>query len=256
MFEGFELERVDVGEAVLRVRYGGSGPAVMLLHGHPRTHATWHGVAPLLAEEYTVVCPDLRGYGESSKPASTPDHEPYSKQALARDCIALMRLLGHDRFAVVGHDRGCYVAQRLALDSPEAVTHLAALDGVPIGDALARCDARFAQAWWHWFFLGQTDKLAERVISTDPDAWYGVDASVMGEEAYADLRSALHDPGRARDVRGLPSGAGNRSRAGRCRPRFRPPDPVSGACRVGTRGRLGRALRGPDRDLEASLLVR
>jgi len=194
MFEGFELERVDVGEAVLRVRYGGSGPAVLLLHGHPRTHATWHGVAPLLAEEYTVVCPDLRGYGESSKPASTPDHEPYSKRAMARDCIALMRLLGHDRFAVVGHDRGCYVAQRLALDSPEAVTHLAALDGVPIGDALARCDARFAQAWWHWFFLGQTDKLAERVISTDPDAWYGVDASVMGEEAYADLRSALHDP--------------------------------------------------------------
>lgn len=81
MFEGFELERVDVGEAVLRVRYGGSGPAVMLLHGHPRTHATWHGVAPLLAEEYTVVCPDLRGYGESSKPASTPDHEPYPKRA-------------------------------------------------------------------------------------------------------------------------------------------------------------------------------
>ena len=194
MFDGFELERIDVGETVLRVRYGGSGPAVLLLHGHPRTHATWHRVAPLLAEGHTVVCPDLRGYGESSKPPTTPDHEPYSKRAMARDCIALMQSLGHDRFAVVGHDRGCYVAQRLALDQPGAVTRLAVLDGVPIGDALARCDARFAQAWWHWFFLGQTAKPAERLISADPDAWYQVDASAMGEEAYADLRRALHDP--------------------------------------------------------------
>jgi len=105
-----------------------------------------------------------------------------------------MRMLGHDRFAVAGHDRGCYVAQRLALDHPDAVSHLVVLDGVPIGDALERCDARFAQAWWHWFFLGQTDKPAERVISADPDAWYRVDASAMGEEAYADLRRALHDP--------------------------------------------------------------
>ena len=194
MFDGFELERIDVGEAVLRVRHGGSGPALLLVHGHPRTHVTWHRVAPLLAEERTVVCPDLRGYGQSSKPATTPDHEPYSKRAMARDCIALMRSLGHDRFAVVGHDRGCYVAQRLALEHPEAVTQLAVLDGVPIGDALARCDARFAEAWWHWFFLGQTAKPAERVISADPDAWYRVGPSAMGEEAYADLRKALHDP--------------------------------------------------------------
>ena len=194
MFAGFELERIDVGEAVLRVRHGGSGPALLLLHGHPRTHATWHRVAPLLEAERTVVCPDLRGYGESSKPATTPDHEPYSKRAMARDCLALMRMLGHDRFAVAGHDRGCYVAQRLALDHPDAVSHLVVLDGVPIGDALAACDARFAQAWWHWFFLGQTDKPAERVISADPDAWYRVDASAMGEKAYADLRRALHDP--------------------------------------------------------------
>jgi len=113
---------------------------------------------------------------------------------MARDCIALMRSLGHDRFAVVGHDRGCYVAQRLALEHPEAVTQLAVLDGVPIGDALACCDARFAEAWWHWFFLGQTAKPAERVISVDPDAWYRVGPSAMGEEAYADLRKALHDP--------------------------------------------------------------
>jgi haloacetate dehalogenase len=194
MFDGFALERIDVGEAELRVRHGGSGPPLVLLHGHPRTHATWHRVAPLLAERHTVVCPDLRGYGESSKPPTTPDHEPYSKRAMARDVVALMRALGHERFAVAGHDRGLYVAQRAALDHPDAVTSLAALDGVPIGEALARCDARFAQSWWHWFFLGQTAKPAERVICADPDAWYRPDRELMGEEAYADLRRALHDP--------------------------------------------------------------
>jgi haloacetate dehalogenase len=115
MFDDFALDRVDVGEAELRVRHGGSGPPVLLLHGHPRTHATWHRVAPLLADDgYTVVCPDLRGYGGSSKPETTPDHEPYSKRAMARDCVALMRTFGHERFAVVGHDRGAYVATRLA----------------------------------------------------------------------------------------------------------------------------------------------
>jgi haloacetate dehalogenase len=194
MFEGFSLERADVGEAVLRVRHGGSGPAVLLLHGHPRTHATWHRVAPLLARSHTVVCPDLRGYGESSKPPTTPDHRPYSKRAMAGDCLALMAALGHERFAVVGHDRGAYVALRTALDHPAAVTALAVLDAVPIGEALARCDARFAAAWWHWFFYGQTAKRAERVIAADPDAWYQAGPEPMGEEAYADYRRAIHDP--------------------------------------------------------------
>ena len=194
MFEGFELEFLDVGEATLRVRHGGSGPPVLLLHGHPRTHATWHRVAPLLAARHTVVCPDLRGYGESSKPPSIPGHEPYSKRAMARDFIALMGLLGHDRFAVVGHDRGAYVAFRTALDHPAAVERLAVLDAVPIADALARCDARFAASWWHWFFFGQTEKPAERVISADPDGWYGAHPHQMGDEAYADYRRAIHDP--------------------------------------------------------------
>lgn len=145
MFDDFTLERVDLGAVELRVRYGGSGPAVLLLHGHPRTHTTWHRVAPLLAERYSVVCPDTRGYGQSSKPATMDDHEPYSKRAMARDCIALMRRLGHESFAVVGHDRGAYVALRTALDYPDAVTHLVAMDAVPIGEALARCDATFAK---------------------------------------------------------------------------------------------------------------
>lgn len=194
MFEGFALDRVDVGEAVLRVRHGGSGPPVLLLHGHPRTHATWHRVAPHLADGWTVVCPDLRGYGQSSGPPSTPDHGAYSKRAMAGDAVRLMRRLGHERFAVVGHDRGSYVAMRTALDHPDAVTALGVLDSVPIGEALARADARFAAAWWHWFFLGQAAKPAERVINADPDAWYGGDPAAMGEEAYADYRAAIHDP--------------------------------------------------------------
>jgi haloacetate dehalogenase len=194
VFEGFELERVDVGEAVLRVRHGGSGPPVLLLHGHPRTHTTWYRVAPLLAERHTVVCPDSRGYGESSKPRSTPDHEPYSKRAMARDCVALMHSLGHERFAVVGHDRGAYVAFRCALDHPGSVSELVALDAVPIGEALARADAKFASAWWHWFFFGQTEKPAERVISADPEAWYRPNRELMGEENYADYLRAIHDP--------------------------------------------------------------
>jgi haloacetate dehalogenase len=198
MFEGFALERVDVGEAELRVRHGGAGSPLLLLHGHPRTHATWHRVAPLLAGSHTVVCPDLRGYGQSSKPPTTADHEPYSKRAMARDCVALMRALGHERFAVVGHDRGSYVAHRTALDHPEAVSHLCVLDGVPIGDALARCDARFAAAWWHWFFMAQETPLPEMVINADPDAWYGTrdrhSPEAMGEEAWQDYQRAIHDP--------------------------------------------------------------
>jgi haloacetate dehalogenase len=194
MFDDFATDRIDVGEAELFVRHGGSGPPVLLLHGHPRTHATWHRVAPLLAPDHTVVCPDTRGYGRSSKPPTTADHTPYSKRVMAGDMIALMRSLGHDRFAVVGHDRGAYVAQRLALDHPGAVTRLVVLDSVPIGEALARCDARFAALWWHWFFLGQTAKPAERVINADPDAWYRTGPEQMGAEAYEDFRRAIHDP--------------------------------------------------------------
>ncbi len=194
MFDGFELDRIDVGDAVLHTRHGGSGPPVVLLHGHPRTHATWHRVAPLLARSHTVICPDLRGYGRSSKPPTTPDHEPYSKRAMARDVVALMRALGHRRFSVVGHDRGSYVALRTALDHPDAVSSLVVMDSVPIGEALRRCDATFAASWWHWFFLGQTAKPAERIINADPDAWYLAGPEAMGAEAYEDYRRAIHDP--------------------------------------------------------------
>jgi haloacetate dehalogenase len=194
VFDGFTLERVDVGEATLRVRHGGSGPPILLLHGHPRTHATWHRVAPLLADGFAVVCPDLRGYGESSHPPERPGHATYSKRAMANDCVQLMSRLGHERFAVVGHDRGAAVAIRLALDHGDRLTHAVIMDGLPISERLARCDAKFAAMWWHWFFFAQTDKPAERVINADPDAWYQVDAELMGAEAYADLRRALHNP--------------------------------------------------------------
>lgn len=201
MFEGFALETVGLPEVSLRVRHGGSGPPVLLLHGHPRTHATWHRVAPLLAGSHTVVCPDLRGYGRSSKPPTTPDHAPYAKRAMAGDCVALMRRLGHGRFAVVGHDRGAYVAFRLAMDHPEVVDRLAVMDAVPIVEALERCDAKFAAAWWHWFFLAQADK-PERAILADPDAWYGGSPERMGAEAYEDYRAAIHDPATVRAMLG------------------------------------------------------
>jgi haloacetate dehalogenase len=199
VFEGFRESRRDVGGGVqLRVRTGGTGPPVVLLHGHPRTHTTWHRVAPqLVAAGHSVVCPDLRGYGQSSKPPTTRDHSAYSKRAMAGDVVELMRGLGHERFAVVGHDRGSYVATRLTLDAPEAVSRLVVLDCVPIGEALARADARFATAWFHWFFFAQPDK-PERAILADPDAWYGGDPRVMGVENHADFRRAIHDPATVR----------------------------------------------------------
>jgi haloacetate dehalogenase len=195
VFEKFVLEQVDLGAATLRVRHGGSGYPVLLLHGHPRTHTTWHRVAPLLARDYSVVCPDLRGYGRSSKPKATDDHATYSKRAMAQDCLRLMQELGYERFAVVGHDRGAYVAFRLAMDHPEVVSHLLIADAVPIGEALARCDARFATEWYHWFWLGNPAAEAHRLISADPDAWYQhADRAQMGEENWADYQAAIHDP--------------------------------------------------------------
>lgn len=193
MFEEFKLEQIKLPEATLHVRIGGKGAPLLLLHGHPRTHATWHRVAPILAEQYTVVCPDLRGFGQSSKPADSPDHSGSSKRAKARDCIALMRKLGFDRFGLVGHDRGSYTAFRTGMDHPASVSGLAILDSILIADALVRCDARFAVAWWHWFFFAQAEK-PERAILADPDAWYGGTPETMGAEPYADFHAAIHDP--------------------------------------------------------------
>jgi haloacetate dehalogenase len=195
MFEGFADERINVGEVDLRVRHAGDGRPVLLIHGHPRTGSTWHRVAPRLVERgFTVVCPDMRGYGRSAKARIRPDHSQQSKRAVALDLVRLMSTLGHPRFAAVGHDRGCYVALRLALDHPDAVSRLVVMDGVPISEALARCDATFARDWYHWFFFAQPDK-PERAIMADPDAWYSAARpEVMGVENHQEFREAIHDP--------------------------------------------------------------
>jgi haloacetate dehalogenase len=172
MFEGFRLESIDTGEATLRVRYGGSGPPVLLLHGHPQTHFMWHKVAADLASDFTVVAPDLRGYGDSSKPATTDDHEPYSKRAMARDHVSLMHQLGFERFAVAGHDRGGRCAYRLALDHPDRVSRLAVLDILPTSEHFRRADMQFGLGYWHWFFLAQPFDVPERIIGADPGGFF------------------------------------------------------------------------------------
>ena len=194
MFNGFQLEMIDVGPGELRVRHGGSGPPLLLLHGHPRTHMTWGQVADLLSPFFTVVCPDLRGFGRSFQPLESSGHAGSSKRAKAQDCVGLMRGLGHRRFAVAGHDRGSYVAFRMAMEHPEAVTKLAVIDSVPILEALERADERFARLWWHWFFFATPDK-PERAISANPSAWYGeLKPDQMGSEAFQDLLDVIHDP--------------------------------------------------------------
>jgi haloacetate dehalogenase len=206
VFDGFALDHVTVGEATIRVRYGGVGTPVVLIHGHPRTHTTWHAVAARLSGQHIVVTPDLRGYGRSSLPPDAAGHAQSSKRAMAADIAALMTHLGHERFAVVGHDRGALVAFRAAMDHPHRVTHLVVMDGLPVIEHLERTDARFASAWWHWWFLGQTDKPAERVINADPDAWYRTPPPEdVGAENHADMWAAFHDPdvvhGMAEDYR-------------------------------------------------------
>ncbi|MFD5074114.1 alpha/beta fold hydrolase [Streptomyces sp. NPDC058371] len=194
MFEGFKASTVQVEAASVFVRYGGEGPPVLLLHGHPRTSATWHRVAPQLVDRgFTVVCPDLRGYGRSRGPAPTADHTAHSKRAVANDLVAVMRSLGHDRFALAGHDRGGAVALRLALDHPDLVSRAALLDCLPISEHLSRITAQFATQWWHWFFFAQPD-IPERVINADPDRWYRGDPDVMGQENHDEWREATRNP--------------------------------------------------------------
>ena len=173
-YEGFESGLHHAGEVELFARTGGdrTKPPLLLLHGYPQTHAMWHRVARALAPDFALVIPDLRGYGDSSKPlpAATPDldHAQYSKRAMAADMVALMRSLGHERFAVVGHDRGGRVAHRLALDHPKRVVRLALIDIVPTLDMYERTDMRFASWYYHWFFLIQPAPLPERMIGGDP----------------------------------------------------------------------------------------
>jgi haloacetate dehalogenase len=198
-FERFKLSQIEVGEVSLRVRHGGSGPPLLLLHGYPETHMMWGAVADDLAQDFTVVAPDLRGYGGSSKPPATKDHLPYAKRTMAQDAIGLMRHFGFERFDVVGHDRGGRVTYRLALDHPQAVRRLTVLDIIPTGEIWRRADARFALGYWHWAFLAQPHPRPETIIGHDPEyfifkAHFRGQLEGFGAEAYADYLAAARDP--------------------------------------------------------------
>jgi len=171
MFDGFTLTTIDTGKLHIRLRSGGNGPPLLLLHGNPQTHVMWHAVAPALAEHFTVIATDLTGYGMSSKPASSDDHAAYSKRAMANDQIEVMRRLGHERFMVAGHDRGGRVAYRMALDHPDVVQKVALLDIIPTLDAFERGGKDFGLGYYHWFFLAQPAPLPETLITADPD-WF------------------------------------------------------------------------------------
>src|SRR5512134_1022188 len=167
--ERFRLERRAPNGIELNVRHGGAGPPLLLLHGFPQTHAIWHRIAPRLAEHHYLVMPDLRGYGDSDKPASTADHAPYSKRSMALDVVELMRSFGFERFFVCGHDRGGRVAHRLALDHPRAVARLMLLDISPTRTMYERTTMEFATLYYHWFFLIQPEPLPETLIGAEPD---------------------------------------------------------------------------------------
>lgn len=171
VFEGFTSEAITVDGVSIRLLRGGGGPPLLLLHGYPQTHVMWHRVAPALARDFTVVCPDLRGYGDSDKPAGNATHAPYSKRTLAEEQLGTMRRLGFERFAVVGHDRGARVALRLALDHPEAVTHLGVLDIVPTATVYATLNQERATTVWRYLFLVQPYDLPERLIGGDPEGY-------------------------------------------------------------------------------------
>jgi haloacetate dehalogenase len=195
LFEGFETETVDVGEVRIKARVAGTGPPLLLLHGNPQTHAMWHLVAPKLAEDFTVVVTDLRGYGDSSKPPTNEVHGPYSKRAMAEDQVKVMRHFGFERFALCGHDRGGRVGYRMALDHPGVVTRLAVLDIVPTWEAFTRADMSFGLAYWHWFFLAQPFDLPERLLAGEPEkALFRGGSEAFAPEAREEYVRCLRDP--------------------------------------------------------------
>ena len=168
LFPGFAVHRIRANGTEIHCVVGGGGPPLLLLHGYPQTHAMWHRIAPVLAQEYTVVCPDLRGYGDSGKPASDATHAAYSKRAMAQDMVEVMRALGFPRFRLAGHDRGGRVAHRLCVDHSGAVERVAVLDISPTRTMFLGTNQAFATAYYHWFFLLQPFDLPEKLIGADP----------------------------------------------------------------------------------------
>ena len=208
LFPHFRALQVEIDPTVtINAIVGGSGPPLLLLHGHPQTHAIWHRVAPRLAEHFTVVACDLRGYGDSSNPQGAPDHANYSKRAMAADMVAVMQSLGFATFHVLAHDRGARVAHRMALDHPQAVERMALLDIAPTLAMYEQTSDAFARAYWHWFFLIQPAPLPERLIEADPAAYV---RDVMGKRsaglapfdprALAEYQRCLALPGAAHGI--------------------------------------------------------
>ena len=219
MLEEFTATEIHTGETSIFLRWGGSGPPILLLHGFPQTHLMWRSVAPILARRFTVVCADLRGYGRSGCPTSAPDHAPYSKRTMARDMAIIMQQLGFPRFSVAGHDRGGRVAYRLALDHSAQVARLAVLDMLPTADAWERADAKFACAFWPWSLLAQPEPLPERLVLAAPDAvvddalgGWGSPAAAFGPEIRGLHRGRPGSRSRARNLRGVPGCGDTRPR--------------------------------------------
>lgn len=208
LFPAFDTHRVGTAPDVrLHVLTAGSGLPLLVLHGHPQTHAIWHRVAPELARHFSVVLPDLRGYGDSSRPPGEADHGNYSKRTMARDMLALMRSLGHTRFAVLAHDRGARVAHRLAADHPQAVSRLTVLDIAPTLAMYEQTNEAYARAYWHWFFLIQPAPMPERLIEASPRGYMQATMGVRSEgmalfdpRALAEYERCLSLPGAAHSL--------------------------------------------------------
>ncbi len=202
MFEGFDRLRIETPDAAINLVRGGEGPPLLLLHGYPQTHVMWHRVAPALARHFTVVATDLRGYGDSGKPPSDPEHAAYAKRAMAGDQVHVMAALGFDRFHLVGHDRGARVGQRLALDHPECVETMVVLDVVATDEIFRNVDAGLAKAYFHWFMMLQPEPLAETLIGNSTEfymrwlmgRWCTVPGAVT-EEAFAEYLRCFNAPG-------------------------------------------------------------
>ncbi|MEV4239424.1 alpha/beta hydrolase [Nocardia sp. NPDC049737] len=201
VFEGFVEFDIETAEGRVHGRRGGDGPPVLLLHGIPETHLMWHKVASRLAERFTIVATDLRGFGDSASPPSRPDHSPHSMRAIAAEQVEVMASLGHDRFSVVGHDRGARCAYRMALDHPEIVTRLAVLDIVPTADSFRAADMDFSLGFWVWSFLAAPAPIPERLIAGDPailvnhmlDSW-AEDPGVFSDEIRTEYIAKFRDP--------------------------------------------------------------
>ena len=201
MFEGFEHFQVETNDAEINAVRGGQGLPVLLLHGYPQTHAMWHRVAPRLAEDFTVVAVDLRGYGDSSKPFGSEDHATYSKRAMAADGVEVMQSLGLPSFAVVGHDRGGRIGHRMALDHPDRVTKLAVLDIVPTRHVYSTVSKDLATDYYHWFFFIQPYDLPETLIGADPGYYlrkklggWGTSLDTFAPGVLAEYERCFRDP--------------------------------------------------------------